>query len=286
MLERSNRSYQVALSFAGEQRHYVEQVAAVLVAKRVAVFYDRFEANNLWGKDGSEHFNKIYSKDAQFVVMFISSDYVAKPWTRLERRAALSEHMKEDAEYVLPVRFDDTEVPGLPDTIQYLSAERFTPHQLAIEIIKKLGILAPANKASDLPPPTSTALSGEVTFDYSAHNGRFVIGSESASFETAWTKASNTSIHIYNDPPSINGVAIARGMQKIEEIKDASSYDFSSRTRTPKKGEVVVIRNTAGLYAAVNVIHIDDDSRGSPSDALTIRYVILADGSTDFSVGP
>ncbi|MFC3310848.1 TIR domain-containing protein [Blastomonas aquatica] len=126
-IEHEPRPYQVALSFAGEQREYVRDVARALAARHVAVFYDEFQANTLWGKDGAEHFHQIYSRGTQYVVMFISAEYVAKAWTRQERCSAVSRQMKDEAEYILPVRFDDTAVPGLPDTIQYLSAGRYTP---------------------------------------------------------------------------------------------------------------------------------------------------------------
>jgi hypothetical protein len=280
---RAARPYQVALSFAGEQRGYVEAVAKALAARHIAVFYDGFEANALWGKDGAEHFHQIYSRDTQYVVMFISEAYVAKAWTRHERRAAISRQMKDDGEYILPVRFDMAEAPGLPDTMQYLMAERFTPAELAVEIAKKVGVAPTAGKASDLPPPASGALSGEVTFDYAAHDGRYAIGTGAAAFETRWSKASDTSIHLYNDPPSIHGVAIARGASDFAEITDASAYDFTSRTRTPRVGEIAVLRNTEGFFAAVQILQVEDDSRGAASDALTIRYMILADGSKNFA---
>jgi hypothetical protein len=35
--------YDVALSFAGEDRHYVEQVAEILKRKGISVFYDKYE---------------------------------------------------------------------------------------------------------------------------------------------------------------------------------------------------------------------------------------------------
>jgi hypothetical protein len=280
---RAARPYQVALSFAGEQRAYVEAVAKALAARHIAVFYDGFEANALWGKDGAEHFHQIYSRDTQYVVMFISEAYVAKAWTRHERRAAISRQMKDDGEYILPVRFDMTEVPGFPDSMQYLLAERFTPAELAVEIAKKVGLAPTAGKASDLPPPASGALSGEVTFDYSAHDGRYVIGTGATAFETRWSKASDTSIHVYNDPPSIHGLAIARGASNFAEITDASAYDFTSRTRTPRVGEIAVLRNTNGFFAAVQILQVEDDSRGAASDALTINYLILPDGSNNFA---
>ncbi|WP_326522955.1 TIR domain-containing protein [Sphingomonas sp.] len=277
------RAFQVALSFAGEQRAYVHDVAQALAARHVAVFYDEFQANALWGKDGAEHFHHVYANDAQYVVMFISAEYVAKAWTRQERRAAISRQMKDAAEYILPVRFDDSEVPGLPDTLQFLRADRFTPAQLAVEIAKKIGVAPTAGKASDVPPPASSALSGEVTFDYAAHNGRYMIGSGTAAFETAWSKASDASIHLMNDPGTIHGIAIARGAGEIGEVVDATAHDYSSRVRTVKTGEVAVIRNVEGFYAAVRVLKVEDDSRGAASDALTIGYRILADGGTDFS---
>lgn len=281
---REPRPFQVALSFAGEQRAYVREVAKALAAKHIAVFYDEFQANALWGKDGAQHFHQIYSRDTQYVVMFISADYVAKAWTRQERRSAISRQMKDDAEYILPVRFDNTEVPGLPDTLQYLVADRFTPAQLAVEIAKKIGVLPTAGKASDVPPPTSGAMSGEVTFDYSTFDGRYVIGSGATAFETAWSKGSDTSIHLYNDPASIHGIAIARGATKFEQISDASAHDFTSRVRTVKTGEIAVLRNANDFYAAVQVLRVEDDSRGAPSDALTIRYVILPNGEKDFAL--
>jgi len=43
--------YDIALSFAGEDREYVEQVAILLKRFGVKVFYDKFEESNLWGKN-------------------------------------------------------------------------------------------------------------------------------------------------------------------------------------------------------------------------------------------
>ena len=78
------------------------------------MFYDGFEQAGLWGKDGTEVFHGVYAERATYVVMFISEAYATKAWTRHERRSALSRMLKEENEYILPVRFDDTPIPGLP----------------------------------------------------------------------------------------------------------------------------------------------------------------------------
>ena len=277
-----NREYQVALSFAGEQRGYVEEVARRLAAKSIDVFYDGFEQPRLWGKDGTEIFHEVFAEKATYVVMFISAAYASKAWTRHERRSALSRMVKEDYEYVLPVRFDGTSIPGLPDSILYLSANDYSPAALSTTIARKLGIADFDGKASDVPPPRMTSPVGEVVFDYSSYNGRYVIGSGAAEFETKWSKASNRSIHVHNDPKSINGVALDRDATSIHEVTNAAALNYTSRTRSPATGEVVALRNRNGLYAAVHVVDIKDDRRGDDRDELRFRYAIQADGTDNF----
>ncbi len=130
----SDNIFQVALSFAGEQRAYVEEVAIALKEMGVSVFYDKFESSFLWGKDGFECFDQIFSERSKYVVMFISAEYVSKGRTTHERRAALSRYLNASDNSILPVRFDDSLVPGLPKTIQYVLAKEYNPSDLAKKI--------------------------------------------------------------------------------------------------------------------------------------------------------
>ena len=103
---------EVALSFAGEQRLYVEAVARTLQSRRVSVFYDEFETVRLWRRHLAEKLQLVYEGARALAVMFISADYVEKMWPRHERRAILRRAVEEHGEYVWPVRFDDLEVPA------------------------------------------------------------------------------------------------------------------------------------------------------------------------------
>lgn len=150
-------------------------------------------------------------------------------------------------------------------------------------IAEKLGIGRYSGKASDVPPPRMTSPTGEAVFDCSSHNGYYIIGQGPLEFETRWSKASNTSIHVYNDPPSINGIALARRRASIAEIAHAARLDFTSRVRTPQCGEIVVLRNVRGFYAAVHVLNIKDDTRGDDKDELRFRYAIQSNGSDTFT---
>ena len=106
------RQWDVALSFAGAQRDYVEQVARDLKAWGVRCFYDADEQTELWGRYLAEELPAIYGEQAAAVVMFVSAEYAAREWTRLERRTALARAVRERREYVLPAGSMTRPFPG------------------------------------------------------------------------------------------------------------------------------------------------------------------------------
>ncbi len=114
--------YDVALSFAGEQRAYAEQLAKVLRASGVRVFYDRDLKAVLWGKNLIDYLHDIYCNEARFCVVFVSEAYARKRWTTHERKAAQERVFREvTSEYLLPIKVDETTLPGLPETVGYAS---------------------------------------------------------------------------------------------------------------------------------------------------------------------
>ena len=131
--------YDVGLSFAGEQREYVEEVADHLRSCGVRVFYDHYEREALWGKDLYAHLSEIYQHMCHFCIIFISAEYADKVWTNLERQNAQARAFKEKQEYILPARFDDTEIPGLRDTIGYIDLNNTSPDELGDLVVGKLG---------------------------------------------------------------------------------------------------------------------------------------------------
>lgn len=66
------REYEVALSFAGEDRRYVAQVARYLRRRGVRVFYDDYEKVTLWGKDLYVHLDEVYRKRSRYCVIFLA----------------------------------------------------------------------------------------------------------------------------------------------------------------------------------------------------------------------
>jgi len=134
--------YQVALSFAGEDRAFAEKVAEGLSKAEVNVFYDNFYAEDLWGQDLAIKLRDVYHKASQFCIMIISQHYIDKMWPNHERQQAIERMIQEKGNiYVLPVRLDgfDGEVPGLSDTIGYLSLKSSEPQKLVDAFLRKIG---------------------------------------------------------------------------------------------------------------------------------------------------
>ena len=279
-----NKKYDVALSFAGEQRDFVENIAKHLRASGLRVFYDDFEKNSTWGESQLAVFRKVYAEESDYVVLFISEDYCKKYWPVFEAQHSIMRILQGELGRVLPVRFDQSNLPGLPTDIAYLEIRDYPePSLIAKEICEKIGVHPLAGKASNAPTPQTKQPNGEVRFDYSSNNGRYIIGSGKALFETMWSKGDTRCIHLYNDPSSIDGIAVARrDVLSIAQVKDAKSLNYTSRCRTVYLGRIAVLENIHGFFAAIRVLEIKDE-RHDDKDEVRFQYVIQEDGSDDFS---
>lgn len=128
--------YDVVLSFAGEDREYVEECADILTALGIKVFYDSYEQDVLWGKDLYTFLADIYSKKARYAIVFISQHYVKKCWTKHEFKFINERMFNSETEYLLPVFLDDTKLCGIPETQGYLTNK--TPYEVAVMFAKKI----------------------------------------------------------------------------------------------------------------------------------------------------
>jgi hypothetical protein len=136
----STYAYDVALSFAGEDRDHADRLARLLDESGVKVFYDDFERADLWGKNLAEHLHRVYSKTARYCVVFVSKSYADKAWPRHELRSALERAIQQmGSEYVLPIRLDDTELPGLQSTVAYVPIGLGIDHIHSL-LMRKLGM--------------------------------------------------------------------------------------------------------------------------------------------------
>lgn len=130
--------YDFGLSFAGEDREYPKELARLLKDERVRVFYDNDEEADLWGQDLYQKFQQIYGQECRFFIPFVSANYIAKRWPKHELKQAQARDFKSDVEYILPLRLDDTELPGINDTTAYVDLRTRSMEDVAQLCLKKL----------------------------------------------------------------------------------------------------------------------------------------------------
>lgn len=130
--------FDVALSFAGEDRDLVTAVADELRSRQLRPFFDEDQTVELWGQDLAIHLDDVYRKRSKYAVLFLSAAYARKLWTRHELRSVLARAFEQAEPYLLPVRLDDAEIEGIRPTVGYLDARRLSPQQLADAIESKV----------------------------------------------------------------------------------------------------------------------------------------------------
>lgn len=136
--KQSSTDYDIAISFAGEDRKVAEIIAEKLKTNGKKVFYDAYEKATLWGKDLYVHLNDIYKNKAKFCLMIISNNYRDKQWTNHERKAAQARAFSQNKEYILPLKLDDTEIPGLNETIGYVDYRLSNAEEVVSLLTEKL----------------------------------------------------------------------------------------------------------------------------------------------------
>ena len=137
-IDQNEHLYDVTVSFAGEDRQRVKELTSILVKNDIKVFYDENEQASLWGKDLYQHLQSVYRDNSKYCVIFISKNYADKLWTKHEFKQAQARAFIESKEYILPIRLDDTELPGLNSTVAYMDLRQTDITSIADLLIQKI----------------------------------------------------------------------------------------------------------------------------------------------------
>jgi hypothetical protein len=134
------KRFAISFSFPGDRRDYVQEIVWELRRSmpRDKIFYDRHFESELAGPNLSARLQRIYENESELVVVFISAEYQSKEWCGLEWRAVQDMIKKRRDEDILPMRFDDTDVPGLFSIDGYIDVRDRDPENVAHIILKRL----------------------------------------------------------------------------------------------------------------------------------------------------
>lgn len=138
-----SHTFDVALSFPGEVREYVHQVASNLVTRigKANVFYDSFYKAQLARPNLDTALQSVYRDHSRLIVAFLSQDYATKKWCHIEFRAIREIINKKADDKVMFVRHDGAEIRGTFSTDGYIDAEQHNPIEIADMVIERLQII-------------------------------------------------------------------------------------------------------------------------------------------------
>lgn len=138
--EQSFKRFSVALSFPGERRDFVKSVADNL-SKRIGkdqVFYDEYYRDELIRLNLDTYLQEIYHDQAELIVVFLCQEYEDKEWCGLELRAIRDLIKQKKDSSIMPIRFDDAEIPGFFSIDGYLNAAKLSPDEVTEHIFKRI----------------------------------------------------------------------------------------------------------------------------------------------------
>ncbi len=129
----TSHSFLVALSFPGESRDFVDDVARELerLIGPHKYFYDNNYVSQLACPNLDVLLQKIYGERSQLVVVFLSQNYQDKKWCGIEFRAIREIVMKHEANRIMYIRLDDGAVDGVFKTDGYIDARKYSPRDVA-----------------------------------------------------------------------------------------------------------------------------------------------------------
>ena len=125
--------FDVALSFPGEKRDYVEHVANILKDKlgNDKVFYDNYYRSQLAKPNLDVLLQNIYRKQSSLIAVFLCGDYAKKEWCGLEWRAIRDIIKSKEYDKIIFIRFDNEHVDGVLSIDGYINANDNTEESLA-----------------------------------------------------------------------------------------------------------------------------------------------------------
>jgi formylglycine-generating enzyme required for sulfatase activity len=134
------RRFAVALSFPGEKRNYVRQVANELASQlgESRVLYDHYLTAELARNDLDVYLSTLYREESELLVPFFCAEYEGKLWCQLEWRQMRAILFKAEQHRVMQFRFDDAQITGQLPIDGYVKIGARAPKQVAALILQRL----------------------------------------------------------------------------------------------------------------------------------------------------
>lgn len=140
----TKHSFEVAFSFPGEVRDYVESIASEL-EKEIgpnSYFYDNKYKAQLARPSLDKLLQDIYRNRSKLIVVFLCQKYEDKKWCGVEFRVISEIIMERKLQKVMFVRMDESSVEGVFKTDGYIDGRSHTPSDVAGFIKERVSLIS------------------------------------------------------------------------------------------------------------------------------------------------
>lgn len=135
---RTSFDFDAALSFAPEDQKHAHAIAAQLKQEGLRVFDDGDHLAWRWGKS-AEQLHDAYGPRSQYMIPLVSKHYLQNSQSYFAFGIAKCEERTRGVEFILPVRIDDSVIPGLNDGRECLSLDEHSVEQIVAIFNEKRG---------------------------------------------------------------------------------------------------------------------------------------------------
>ncbi|MDX7624544.1 hypothetical protein [Enterobacter bugandensis] len=109
------------------------------------------------------------------------------------------------------------------------------------------------------------------------------IGIGDYQFIPTLSHASMNSQHFYVGDPSLDGSAIINDANYFHEVKNASGYVLTKKTKTPNINDLIVVKNRYNKHALIKILAIKESTSNVKGIEVEIEYAINSTGGVNFS---
>lgn len=132
--ENGTFSYDLAVSYAGEQEKLVSRVSKILETDGFKVFFAPEQESEFIAEDMITRFYRIYRYESRYVAAFVTEEYLRKDITMHEAATARLRRKAEGRNCLIPIYFGDVELPHLDLDIHYIRGDGLREVEIADKI--------------------------------------------------------------------------------------------------------------------------------------------------------
>ena len=142
----------VIVAFSATDRGTAEEFARLLAGKNIRVSLDEIDGPKAGSREPAAHLAETFARKSRFTLLLISRSFPQMDWKEVEQMTARLPADAAPGSSFIPVRLDDTDLPGMSTEIKDLRSDSLQgiAERVADTILREKGHPGPPSQSHDL----------------------------------------------------------------------------------------------------------------------------------------